>query len=320
MRGILKFLLTILVIGATVAFFAKGSIVQAEKVLRSETNPCGEPLRYYIASIDPKFGLSEKQVIEDMNQAASLWNSATGKQVFVYDPQGTLPVYFVYDKRQALNSQINQMEKSLNNGSQTLSKQMADFKQKVSDYQSKLKAYNEEVQSWNNRGGAPEDVYNNLQQQSQELKAEADRLNEEAKQLNLEAKNYNGQVLDLNMTIDSFNQTLSQQPEEGIYIEERTNLFDPGNKKVEIYFVPSREELIHTLAHEFGHALHIDHNTNAKSIMFSYTSESLKLSKEDLEALTMACEPRSLTSVLQEKLTIMAGNYQRLFSGNLVNP
>lgn len=314
MRGILKFIFTILLVLAATAFFAQGSIAQVKKTISYEMSPCSQPLKYYIAEIDPKFNLTSEEVKQDMEKAVSLWNETYGKDLFVYDEQGEIPVYFVYDNRQKLNSEINKLEGQLNKGGAQLDKQMTDFKKKIADFEARQSAYNNEVQAWNDRGGAPEGEYNRLQEQAKQLKSEADQLNEEAKKLTAQAKSYNAQVGDLNSTINSFNEVLGEQPEEGIYIEEKTTLFDPGRKKIEIYFVPSKNELIHTLAHEFGHALHIDHNTNAKSIMYHYTSESRALSQEDKDALTDACQNKSLGQVLGEKGALILANYERMFN------
>lgn len=317
MRGFLKIILLSLVVLASVAFFAQGSLANFEKVIKAEMSPCNETLHYYIASIDPKFGLTQDDVLKDVSQAASVWNKAAAKNLFAIDVKGDLPIYFVYDKRQALNSQINQLEKKLNTGGATLDKQLADYKQKVADYEARLKAYNDEVASWNAKGGAPEEDYKRLQETSSQLKTEGGQLKDLAKQLNIQAKDYNSQVGNLNSTINSFNQALTLQPEEGIYIEEKSSLIDSGKKKIEIYFVPSQDELIHTLTHELGHSLHIDHNDNPKSIMYAYTSQSLNLSQDDLSSLKNACKTKTLTQVLQEKLKIIQGNYNSMFQGSL---
>ena len=56
------------------------------------------------------------------------------------------------------------------------------------------------------------------------------------------------------------------KPEEGIY--------DPANQRIEVYFNINRSEMVHTIAHEFGHALDLPHNDNRLSIMFPYSTQT----------------------------------------------
>lgn len=308
MKFLAKILVLVLALGSVLFYLTQGDFGKIKTFANSQLDPCSTPIKYRIASIDPKFNLNEDTVLKDISQGANLWNSIYGGNLFEYDPRGDLPIYFVYDKRQELNTQINTLEGSLNESGGSLSRQTQDFKAKVAEYEARVAVYNQEVQKWNQQGGAPPQEYERLKSEAESLQAQANELNEIAKSLNLQAKDYNLQVGKLNQTISTFNLELEKRPEEGIYISQKTNLFDPGERRIEIYFVPSRNELIHTIAHEFGHSLGIEHNENPKSIMYSYTSESLLLSKEDKEALKEVCKARSATDVFFQNFGIIKSN------------
>src|SRR5579863_1118865 len=61
--------------------------------------PCSSPIPYTIGSVDPRFGLSNSQIISDLAEAVSLWNNAAGRKLLEYEPNNpnAMPVNFVYD-------------------------------------------------------------------------------------------------------------------------------------------------------------------------------------------------------------------------------
>ena len=63
-------------------------------------HPFDTRLRYQIAEVDPRFGISQQELIELTQQAADLWQNASGQKLFVYDPDAQLKIHLVYDERQ----------------------------------------------------------------------------------------------------------------------------------------------------------------------------------------------------------------------------
>lgn len=264
-------------------------------VLRSIIiSPCDPPLRYRVDTVDSQFELSRDKFTELVNRAASIWNKAYGKPLFVYDPEGNLSVNLVYDERQRLNLQIYTTEGQLAQKQTSLDQQIAAYHKDVATFEAKLTALNQQIQEWNDKGGAPEDVYNQLRQEQADLKAEADRLEQTAKTLKISATSFNNQVSTLNKNINTFNATLEERPEEGIFI--------PRQNRIEIYFHITEAETLHTLAHEFGHAVRLDHNDNPKSIMFFKTNQSITPSPEDLDSLKESCAAYSLLERMRRNL------------------
>ncbi len=247
---------------------------------------CDSPIHYRVDNVDPRFGIS-KQVFEtDVSQATKIWDQAEGKDLFVYDPRGDLSINLTFDQRQALNNQINQIQNQLNNQQSTLKPELAQYQQESAGFDAKVQAFKSEVDYWNSQGGAPPDEYQKLQQEQADLKAEADRLDQMAKDLNLSASQYNANVDKYNQTVGEFNQALQLKPEEGLY--------DGPNDRIDIYFDNSQSELIHTLAHELGHALGMDHNPNPRSIMYAYSTKYTAPTANDLASLQEVCKTHSI--------------------------
>lgn len=261
---------------------------------------CDTPIKYRIDTVDPRFKLSKDEFLTDIQQATKIWDDAEGKNLFEYDPNGDkddLSVSLIYDERQSLDNQINDIQSQLQNQKSDLTPKMQQYQQESADFNNKLAQFEQQVNYWNSQGGAPPDQYDKLKQQQADLQAEADRLNQEAKDLNLSADQYNAKVSELNQTVDSFNAELAQKPEEG--------LFDGKSYTISIYFDNNHAELIHTLAHEFGHSLGMDHNSDKKSIMYPYSSQSITPSPEDLTALNVVCQQHSVFEALQQRINVL---------------
>lgn len=244
---------------------------------------CDIPLTYKIGTIDPKFNFKNDEALTDLKKGSQILSNAYGKRLFEYaSGSGELTINFVYDQRTALKSGITNLEGNINQKDTSLQQQANAYESDIRVLQQKVNDLNAQIQKYNSAGGVPPDVYANIINQQNQLKSEENTLNNRAKQLNLASQNFNSQVKVLNQNVNQFNQTLLQKPEEGQY--------NPNNKTITVYFIDNRPELIHLMAHEFGHALGMDHVNNQSAIMYSYTTDSLTMQPEDKQQLETACK------------------------------
>lgn len=247
--------------------------------------PCARPILYKLGSIDPKFGVKEDTLLRDLKSAEVIWEKPTGKNIFDYDPKGSLTVNFVYDTRQALKTEINQQEKNLNSQSGSLNSQISEYQKQVADFNVRNAQLNNDISRWNSQGGAPPEEFDKLIARQKQLQQEAAGLNQLAKSLNQTAQNYNSGVVKINSTIGTFNQALTVKPEEGLYTS--------GTNTIDIFFITDTSELIHTLAHELGHARGIGHLDDPKAIMYPQSSTVISAASGDIQAIETICARRS---------------------------
>ncbi|MEK7070644.1 MAG: matrixin family metalloprotease, partial [Patescibacteria group bacterium] len=112
---------------------------------------------------------------------------------------------------------------------------------------------------------------------------------------------FNVDVGVLNSSVSNFNTVLVGKPEQG--------LFDPREGTITIYFQNSKKELVHTLAHEFGHSLGMDHVADKRAVMYERTNELTEPSSADTIELQKACQKHTL----YENLFTKANYYIKLY-------
>ena len=267
---------------------------------------CGRTLEYSIGRFDSKFGLSKEDFKSYVALAEKPWEEALTKNVFVYNPAAKFKVNLIYDERQQATELKQKTEFGLTRAEEIFQKLDAEFSLMKFSYDAKVRAYEEalrvfkqrqkdyegQVQFWNAKNGAPKNEYEKLQQEQSTLNQEASRLNNEALLINNLTKELNALLEKRNLAADEYNKTArSYNQKYGHGLE--FNQAEYNGEAINVYQFGNKNDLILALAHEFGHALSMDHVENPKSIMYYVTANntdgSLSPSTEDLGELRRVC-------------------------------
>ena len=246
------------------------------------SNNCQIPISYSLGQRDSRFKISAEKVLAIAQDAAGRWNAQTGENLFKYDPNSKLKINLVYDSRQADLDKINAEITSLTNQQQTVENSLQQYQTLLAAYRDELSSYNQKVEYWNSHGGAPPEIYAQLQQEKISLEQQRNDLIQMAQILNLQAQNYNENLDSLKNELDQRKNLIITQGE-----------YDPNRETINIYTFGNADELRLVLMHELGHALGLPHDEQPTSIMYHLLDQqNLKnpvLSEEDINLLQKTC-------------------------------
>lgn len=278
-----------IILGLIIYFCIQAVITDPVKVYLNQS-ACDRQVTYMVGKIDSDFKVSEGEFRKVIFKAVSLWNDALDKPVFLYDPSADLRVHLLYDERQFQRTALEILEGKIENQKQDIEPEIVQYESDVLKFRERADALNDRIEYWNSQGGAPPEEYDQLMTGQNDLRAEAQRLNDQARLLNITTESYNSQIVKLYQTVEQYNEIVEQKPEEGIY--------RPSTNEIELYYNSNRDELIHNLAHEFGHVIGLDHIDDPKAIMYKYSSRETGLTENDLAALQKLCRNSTRKSEL----------------------
>ncbi|HEU0080977.1 MAG TPA: matrixin family metalloprotease [Candidatus Paceibacterota bacterium] len=267
--------------------------------------PCDSPIVYHIGAFDAKFGLSRAAFVADTAEAAAIWQKVVGKPLFVYDESRGLPVNLVYDSRQAttdtsktLSAAIDRTVASADSVKAELAALRVRYESErdaygalVAGFQSRLAAYNDAVSRYNAEKRPSPAEYERLQSEKaslEDLRSQASSrmaaVNSLAGQVNALVDRYNSLISAANADARKVNQTAGKEFEQGDYVR------DASGERIDVYEFDGQTRLVRLLAHEFGHAVGLEHDADPASIMYYLNAgSSLTPSAGDAAALRKLC-------------------------------
>ena len=169
------------------------------------------------------------------------------------------------------------------------------FESRLAEFNSHKAKYEAEVAAANRRGGVNKETYNRLNVEKEYLSGEVSVLNQMQNSLNSKINEINALVAalndlakKLNINVDTYNtigESLPREFDEGVYRADATG------QEIDIYQFDNRSKLVRVLAHEFGHALGLDHIEDPKAIMYRLNNGiNEKLTAADLVELKTLCK------------------------------
>lgn len=280
---------------------------------------CSIPLTYRVGELDERFGLTIDEAKVAITEAAETWEEATGQNLFSYDDNADFTINFIFDERQALiNDEVNFSEKLedaegrnevLTITYEALVEQYEDIKSnyeaEVDRFENRLADYNDEVAKYNDQGGAPAEVYEELQAERDALDAKRLELDRIANRLNIMVSDINEIGQKGNQLIERYNENVGDFNVRFGEGREFTQ-GDYQNNRINIYTYKDEWELHTVLVHELGHAISLDHVESSASVMHHLIggqSAELVLTSEDLSEFNRVCGDMNLWDKIVYRLS-----------------
>lgn len=253
--------------------------------------PCDRVIKYDI-NFDDRFRITENEFIVAIETAESRWEDAAGKELFRYVPGADFKINLVFSEEQErlyqgrdITENLDQQQSGLDSLQSRYQSAVRRYESELRSYEQKLRKYEQDVEFWNGQGGAPTDIFNQLQNQADTLDRDSRQVESLRLNVNKLAEENNQQVEDFNQDVSQFNNLFRDSKQ-----------FDAGNTdgtEINIFSYDGNQELMTLLTHEFGHVLGIDHVDDESAIMYFLLNDQNKggtLTPTDLDALNISCK------------------------------
>lgn len=284
MQKLLKVVFTLAAISGWLYFYFPAlKILYKDKIFSERI--CSAPVTYSIESIDNRFKLSEGELSEAVTDAVAIWESARNADLFQeVESNGTITIVLKFDERQKVTDILGGLNGNIEAESDQIDLQRLNYKALEDQYNTAKSEYEYSLQKYYASRNSNQA---NLNQEAEEVNSKQQNLERLRMQLNTYAGSLNEQVSGLNNKISTYN-NLGQQ--RGEAFNEGEYVVDKGTRTIYVYEFENKEKLVRLLAHEFGHALALEHVDGTKSIMNEINgSSNLTLSSQDISELNRVC-------------------------------
>lgn len=247
-----------------------------------------------------------------MKTAVSVWSAEAGKPLGRFDENGKITINFVYDDRQKLTDgellfreRIRSEQHLLDQIQNENDIRKDQFDEKSGIYTSiaeetatELQNLNRWIEELNNNGGFNETTLQEYEQRKNQVETKQKTVLSKREELDQLADRINRSVdraveksNQINSLISQYNRDFSGESRFTKATFQRVN----NGGVITVNQFTARQELPLLLAHEFGHALGLDHVPNPESIMYrrmemQQTYPSLQLSNQDRQAIRNRCQ------------------------------
>jgi hypothetical protein len=260
---------------------------------------CQAPIGWRIGKLDPAFDLTREEAEAAGRRAAALWNDAVGQILFVFDDVSGFPINFSYDERQQellraalLERNITGYDQEIENRLDMLQFQDENLRQQLRRFAREKEELAADIASLQRQltGGVPPPRRLDLERQRRQLARRQNDLQAEAERLNEEQGRLQRQQQDINATIRERNDLLPAATPTPVAREVGLMQIDKRQRFMTIFAFQSQRDLVLTMAHEFGHALGLDHTKAPGSLMYAATTISQQdITDADIAAFRRQC-------------------------------
>lgn len=313
MKNLFKNLFALLLLGGVVFYFypqIKVSVFQ----LRHQYLPCIAPVKYSLGDFDDRFGMTEEEFLDVLKEAEQVWETPMNNELFKYTENKnteSVKINLIYDSRQESTEKLktiggavdearasyDALKEKFDNLKTEYLKMKSAFEARFALLETRKNQYEKEVEYVNAQGGATKEEYRRLEQEKLYINKEIEEINQIQKILNAKALSVNELVnslnslaSSLNLDVRKFNEVGSENGEE---FEEGIYESDMLGTRINVFQYENRDKLLRVLAHEFGHALGLEHIDNKEAIMYRLNSgENLTPTEDELNALRQRCDSR----------------------------